>query len=137
MHSLSLASGRGPLLRNFFEAWDHGPVVRVLYHEFKQYGHEPIDGLAMYFDYELGARKFVDPAGLSPSTTQFLDQAIKPFIDFSADHLEKLTHENGSPWHLVYYSDRKTLRDRIPDELVAGYTSGRFSNLVENISMLS
>src|SRR3546814_15090645 len=46
----SLALLRKKLFDEQFRAWDHGPVVRSLYHEFKHFGGSAIRGRAVTLD---------------------------------------------------------------------------------------
>jgi uncharacterized phage-associated protein len=43
-----------PLIKNDFEAWENGPVVRVVREAFKRYGKSPITSRAEKFDLDSG-----------------------------------------------------------------------------------
>ena len=45
-HGHYLAKNDSPLFTEKVEAWDYGPVIPSLYHEFKIYGAFPIDSFA-------------------------------------------------------------------------------------------
>jgi uncharacterized phage-associated protein len=54
MHDWALVEEPNGLVRNHFEAWKLGPVVRSVYDAFKRYGDGPILGPADYIDYATG-----------------------------------------------------------------------------------
>ena len=76
-----------PLFSESIEAWQHGPVVPDLYHEYKDYGNEGIscDDLDFNID-DIEAR---DQAVLT--------DVFNHFGQFSAWKLRDMTHEE-SPW---------------------------------------
>lgn len=51
-HGVCLASASQPLVRNDFEAWDHGPVVPALYDAFKSMRAAPIRTRARWYDWD-------------------------------------------------------------------------------------
>src|SRR5258708_28174104 len=57
IHGWSLTSRPQGLVRNHFEAWKLGPVVRPVYDAFKVYGDSQITGQASYLDYASGQNK--------------------------------------------------------------------------------
>ena len=42
------------LIPEQFGVWEFGPVVESVYHEFKKFGSQPIDGYATEFDFVAG-----------------------------------------------------------------------------------
>lgn len=68
------------------QAWKHGPVVRALYDKYKQYGWERIPA-ADHFSRSL----FKGDSG------DVLDQVWETYGQFSAKHLEDMTHRER-PW---------------------------------------
>src|SRR4051794_25170043 len=50
LHAFHLVRNSRPLIKNHFEAWEHGPVVRVVYHEFKLFERAPITSLAKHLN---------------------------------------------------------------------------------------
>lgn len=53
-HGWYLASKDKPLFRQPVEAWEHGPVVKVVRDAFKEFGSKPIDRMADRLDLETG-----------------------------------------------------------------------------------
>lgn len=80
-----LALYEEPLFNDRFEAWIHGPVVRVLYDKFKDYSWLPIDYV---------------PAtcpDLSEDIVQHIDEVLAVYGDYTAEYLECLVHREH-PW---------------------------------------
>lgn len=117
-HGFCLLRTGEPLVRNHFEAWEHGPVIRTVYHEFKRFGYRPITGYAVAFNYVTG-REEVCCCDLASSlfVKQFRD-VVSYYIRYSADELERITHEPGSPWCLTRNGGRGGFGGRIPNSLI-------------------
>ena len=75
-----------PLFQNVIEAWDHGPVVVDVYHEFKHYGDQII--------ITLGPGN-IDT--LADDEKTMIDDVYEVYGGYSASRLRNLTH-NESPW---------------------------------------
>lgn len=75
-----------PLFDDPIEAWQHGPVVPSVYHEFKEYGGSslpcPVD-----FERDL----------YQDDVQQLLDETYAVYGQFSAWKLRDMTHDE-SPW---------------------------------------
>ncbi len=76
-----------PLFNDSLEAWAHGPVVPLLYHEFKKYGKGHIR-------YEPGQ---FDPALLVSNEYELVAEVYEVFGQFSAWKLRNMTHDEP-PW---------------------------------------
>jgi len=75
-----------PLFPERIFAWAHGPVVKELYHAYKQFGAKPID-LNQDFD-----------AGIYDEGLQdFLAEVNTVYGQFTASKLRNMTH-NEPPW---------------------------------------
>ncbi|MEO5494932.1 MAG: type II toxin-antitoxin system antitoxin SocA domain-containing protein [Sphingomonas sp.] len=96
-----LAAKNTPLFRQPVEAWEFGPVVKVVRDAFKEFGKNPIQRLAERLDLETG--EFV-PVGyeLSTDDEEFVTDIYSLYIDKSAFELSDMTHEPGSPWDKVW-----------------------------------
>lgn len=85
-----LAMYREPLFRERIEAWEHGPVVPSVYHEYKRFGYgnipQPTD---------------LDPKAFDTNTSEFLDDVYNVFGQYSAWKLRNMTHEER-PWAEAY-----------------------------------
>lgn len=80
-----LAINNKPLFSESIEAWQHGPVVPVLYHEYKKHGNMNIDPPEM--DFNIYPKEIRD----------FLSEVYDTYGQFSAWKLRDLTH-NEIPW---------------------------------------
>lgn len=128
IHGMYLAKAATSIVRNHFEAWDHGPVVRVVYHQFKEFGEDPITKTAEHLNYATGK---VEPIGfgeIQAETREFIFQVAEHYVRFPAWKLREITHEPGGPWHQVFASGAsdRGLRDRIPNELIKAHFEARF-----------
>ena len=90
-NGIYLAQDGNPLIEEPIEVWPYGPVIKNVYHEFKNYGNQNITSLPLA--YQFGNR--VD-----------FDKIAEESIDFSLDVADKLTaiqlsnwtHDDNSPW---------------------------------------
>ena len=82
----ALAIFNAPLFSEDIEAWTYGPVVPELYHEFKQYGGNPIPR-PDHFDCSM----------FSEEEKNLLDNVYSEYGQFSAWRLRDMTH-NEPPW---------------------------------------
>lgn len=95
-----------PLFLDPIEAWDWGPVVPVLYHEFKTFGALHIDkpSFEVSFNPRVGTVRFTRP--LISREDDVAQRALrftwKHFSEMSPGTLVRLTHRPGSPWHTTY-----------------------------------
>jgi uncharacterized phage-associated protein len=128
IHGVYLVRRNQGLIRNHFEAWDHGPVVSVVYHAFKECEFRAIKHRASALDYASNEISIIAYCDISIDDRDFILKVIDFYLRLSAQQLEDLTHVEGGPWWSVRQlplADRG-LRNRIPDDLIRKY----FSNLL-------
>ncbi|WP_440445357.1 Panacea domain-containing protein [Phascolarctobacterium succinatutens] len=92
-----------PCFSDCIEAWDFGPVVPVVYHEFKQFGSGNIPKIDSYFMgniFDVKVKKF-DDSSIDDCDKRNIESVIDEFKDFSATDLVKLTHSQD-PWKNAY-----------------------------------
>ena len=94
-HGWHLAIEGEPLLDEQVEAWQYGPVIPSLYHEFKYCGARPIK--------HIPESQFFPEGNLKP----ILDRVWEVYGDFSGSQLSTMTHKQGSPWHQVVREEYK------------------------------
>jgi uncharacterized phage-associated protein len=118
-HGLYLAAHGAPLVKQPFEAWEHGPVVRVVYDAFKSAGDSPIVSRAQRLNPVTRELEAV-ACDLLPDTTWFVEQVVRKYGHIHASELRRMTHELGGPWHQVWHSPggRVTLGMRLDNEVV-------------------
>lgn len=102
-HGWYLAKTHAPLIFHDFEAWRHGPVVKVLRDEFSRFRDAPITSRAHKLDIYSRARTVVRPE-LAPDDKSFVITIFDAYHVHDAWKLSEMTHEVGSPWDLVWNS---------------------------------
>lgn len=100
-HGWHLAQHGKPLVKNRFEAWQHGPVVRSVYESFEGAGAAPIEARATRFD-PLTATRSPVKYSLAAEHRTFLIQIFNAYAHLHAFRLSELTHEPGSPWDQLW-----------------------------------
>lgn len=100
-HGLHLARYGKPLINENIQAWEYGPVIPVLYHQFKKWGNNPITenpkiGMLVGNRFISGLDHFDDDA----------EQTIRLAWDvtkgISAPQLSTWSHAEGSPWSKTF-----------------------------------
>lgn len=105
-HGWHLVKFDQPLVAQPFEAWRHGPVVRVVYDQIKRLGSSPIDHRLTAFNISVGGFAEANPQ-LDDSTQEFLNNIFDYYSKFHPFVLSDLTHEKGSPWDVVWQTAEK------------------------------
>lgn len=100
-HAWYLAKEDKPLIAQPFEAWEYGPVNRVVYDQFKNMGKSPIKNRAVSFDTKLMAFS-PTPYAFDDITVRFLNNIFDYYAQFDPLRLSDLTHQKGGPWDLVW-----------------------------------
>ncbi len=90
------------LFEERIEAWQHGPVVESLYHEFKHYGKQPIDSYSICYDLESEKMSFPEIPKSDEDTLRVLHYVWEIYKRFSAWDLRNKTHEKDTPWSKAY-----------------------------------
>ncbi|MFN2099003.1 Panacea domain-containing protein [Altererythrobacter sp. MF3-039] len=121
-HGWHLASDRGPLVQQQFEAWDYGPVVRILRDAFKCFGKREITQKAERLDIFTGELTDVEPVS-DPDEIAFIQNIVDAYHRYDGWHLSEITHEEGSPWDEIWNSREPVgkLALRIDDEAICSY----------------
>ncbi len=105
-HAWYLAKEDKPLIAQPFEAWDYGPVNRVVYDQFKKFGKNPINIRAVSFD--VSRISFCPTSySLDAETEKFLGDIFDYYSQFHALKLSDLTHEKGGPWDVIWSAAAK------------------------------
>ncbi|MDP1964307.1 MAG: DUF4065 domain-containing protein [Reyranella sp.] len=116
------------LVFNRFQAWDHGPVVKVVYDAFKDLGFRPIRRRATWTNFAAG--------GIEPATATLLDeemeciqQSMTIYGPVNADILSRLSHAAGGPWDTVRKNSAQFPDGIIPQQLIEDYFINKFKEL--------
>ena len=121
-HGWHLALLDRPLIRERVEAWRWGPVIEVLYHEFKGFAKQPITRRARdYYGGDLFAIERQVPeihfvGGDADRTRALLDRVWDVYGGLTATQLSRMTHQEGTPWRdaasqLRAYISESQIRD--------------------------
>lgn len=101
-HGWNLAISGNPLISDQIQAWQYGPVIPVLYNEFKNCGSNPItdyatevnvDDSTLSISYE---PMFVDQD--DSHTRNLISKIWEVYGKFTGPQLSNLTHMSGTPW---------------------------------------
>jgi uncharacterized phage-associated protein len=97
-HGWHLALYDEPLIADPVEAWQFGPVVPTIYHEFKHERSGAITSRATELDLE--EFEFVEPRVPEEDLKArlLMQQVWKTYGKYSAVQLSNLTHLAGTPW---------------------------------------
>jgi uncharacterized phage-associated protein len=102
-HGWYLSVHNTPLIRQEFEAWQHGPVIKVICDSFRSFGKNPIVGRASQLDLISSIRKVVSST-LREDDAHFMISIFNEYYIFDAWQLSDMTHEVGSPWDKLWNS---------------------------------
>lgn len=112
-----------PCFKESIKAWQYGPVVPSVYHEFKNYGNLSIPEVDSYLqpnpDALLGLERVKYKSQISDADKHSIDKVVDIFKDSSAIGLMEVTH-NQKPWKDAY--DKKSETDgTITNEAIKSY----------------
>lgn len=100
-HAWHLAKYNEPLIGQNFEAWQYGPVVRVVYEQLKIFKNQPITAFLTKINAESG--EFVEArTNISDEKRIFLSNLFNYYSQFHAFKLVDLTHEQDGPWEKAW-----------------------------------
>lgn len=105
-----------PLFEDRVEAWKYGPVIPELYHEFKHYGHEPIQKHAQEPACLHTSHRESSNSEVFTDIEHFLDAVWDEYKVHDAIYLSSLTHMSGTPWDIANRNgepviDNEVIRD--------------------------
>lgn len=90
-----------PLINEAVEAWQYGPVIPSLYHEFKRFGAGSISRRA--FDFQSDGPTEVPPPA-DPEVRTFLQNVWRNYGRYTGIALSEMTHAEGTPWQKAWQS---------------------------------
>jgi uncharacterized phage-associated protein len=102
-HGWYLAVNGVPLFKQPVEAWEYGPVVKVVRDAFKEFGKSPITKMAERLDLQTGELVQLT-SDLSDDDQKFVREIFDNYSKYSAGKLSDMTHEPGSPWDKIWNS---------------------------------
>lgn len=100
-HAWHLVKTEQPLIKQNFEAWEHGPVLQFLYREFKECGSSPIKKRATKMDKYTGLRELASDE-IGEETQEIIESVLAFYGRLSAAKLREISHAEGGPWDEVW-----------------------------------
>ena len=120
-----LAIHKEPLISDRLEAWDYGPVVSSIYHEFKRFGGARIDALATDFDLEEDALTTPRIPMDDSRTIALLNKVWSVYGKYTGVQLSNLTHDQNSAWSLARQAHPGERAVVITDEMITADFSSK------------
>ena len=126
-HGWHLAFTKEPLIDERIEAWDYGPVVSTLYHEFKKWGSGKIEKPATGIEFAAGRglifyKPALSDADVEEESLQFAKRLLKKtwrvYGSMSGLALSQLTHDPEGPWAQTRRENPNARSVDIPDDLI-------------------
>ncbi|PHR46742.1 MAG: hypothetical protein COA32_09680 [Fluviicola sp.] len=111
-HGITLAytEGKNKLVKEKFEAWDFGPVIPEIYHEFKQFGAKPITPEVDIYRLINKGRKFESIELENPTEKKIVDDTWEALKGLTGIQLSKWTHKDDSAWAKVYRRGSRSIK---------------------------
>lgn len=112
-----------PLIKNKFEAWQYGPVQRVIFDQFKTCKDAPIRGVrATYIDPSTGEAVYREPH-IDPEHASVIESVLEKYEQFTAGQLVTESHVEDGPWEYVWKQAEDAVYPgmKIPDTLIADH----------------
>ena len=116
-HAWSLVIFNRPLIIEDIRAWQYGPVINSLYHEFKCFGSQAINVLGTR--YEACSERFIIPSikHEDKQTRELIEKVWEEYNGFSAVELSTMTHAQGSAWEVTKDAHKEgKFRDFVLDD---------------------
>lgn len=109
-----------PAFGDSIEAWKYGPVVKSVYHKFRQYERVKITHLADNTPLNHDERRpspedHAVYARLPPHAVRAAERVVSKYGKYGGIELLNMTHYEGTPWHKVYSPCRNNV---IPVDLI-------------------
>lgn len=124
-----LALKNAKLFNEQIEAWKHGPVIPSIYHEFKDYGQNPIDRFAYELDLDTYEAVIPKIPADDEETRLILTKVWAAYKKFTGWTLRNKTHEPDSPWSRVYKEGQRGIR--IKDEDIREHFTRKITGYLE------
>lgn len=128
-HGWNLAINGQPLINDDIQAWQYGPVIPNLYHEFKNCGRNSITDYATELEVVTDNLSFsfkppkVDEGDIK--TIELVRKIWEVYGGFTGPQLSNLTHMPDTPWDKIY---RSTPKGSIPNHLIQEHFVGLSQN---------
>jgi len=118
-HATYLIENRKPLVAGVFEAWEHGPVCRVVYDALKGFGRSPVTTPIHGTDIFTGEKTKI-PSSSRLDVVAHVYMVTKTLGKLTPSKLRNLSHVAEGPWDYVWNKSETsvTLNNRITDAMI-------------------
>ena len=112
-----------PLIKNKFEAWQFGPVQRVIYDQFKNFSNEPIKVKRAKKINPLTGDLIYSPPEIKSDHEALIRAILEKYARYTAGQLVDESHAEEGPWEYVWkQADEVTYPGmKIPDALISDH----------------
>ncbi|MGD2169230.1 MAG: DUF4065 domain-containing protein [Chlamydiota bacterium] len=132
-----LGNETGVLDNEEIQAWQHGPVIPSLYHEFKHIQNSPINDWSRSLLKITDSQFVTNPVHFEEveeenkkQLQEILNAVWEAYKNYTAWGLSQKTHEKETPWNEVYVEGKKHIA--ISNELIRKYYQNYLHKLMEN-----
>jgi uncharacterized phage-associated protein len=102
-HGWSLALSEKILINEGVEAWQYGPVIPKVYHEFKDYKNSQITRLCIeLIQKDERGFEIITPQVTDEDDIELLDSVWNAYSHLSGLQLSSMTHETDTPWDVTW-----------------------------------
>lgn len=105
-----------------FEAWQYGPVLPIIYHQFKPHKARPIESRATKIDPRTGEQLEVEYGELN-QLMAFIEYRFAEYSKLSPTALVAVSHEETGPWYQVWHGNVDNIGMKITDDLILRYNA--------------
>ena len=99
-HGWHLAIKGEPLIDEAVEAWKYGPVVPLVYQNFRCFRDSQITRMA----HVLHDNHLISPEVDSNDTRQFLESVWDAYSQYTGPQLSAITHQKNTPWYQTWHN---------------------------------
>ena len=104
-HGWMLGIYHRPLIKEYVEAWQYGPVIPELYQKVKRYRSGPVtDTLSSQQE------------NFKEEEIDIMDQVVNVYGEYSGIALSQLTHAEGTPWHKTWTAGGCTISNDLIED---------------------
>lgn len=121
-HGWHLKMFSKPLVKNTFEAWPHGPVIKVVYEAFKGNKDQNISNRAKKFN-PIKNEEVIAQYNFENNLISFLKSVFDVYAGIDAITLSKMTHEADGPWDITMKKSRHgvCMQLKIQNDIIKDY----------------
>lgn len=112
-----------PLIKNKFEAWQYGPVQRVIYDQFKGFGSKAIKRTRAKRIDPLTGNMVLQPYQIKEDHKAVIRAIFEKYERYSAGQLVEESHTEDGPWEYVWKQADEVIYPgmKIPDALISDH----------------